>query len=202
MVIDFSLLKRSCKTFTGMQNACWTVAPENLCTNIGNMPMPARIEVFVKILKRKFVVDHSTRQRGQFLRLEWFRCSWSLDSVAWNRTALPGVLIVSQNPRREVGGRLDATFAEEIFEIVETQTFVALLTNWWGFYVVKGKAKPKLNHLLFTSSNFNVSPGRRFGKVARTQHCLPIFQLSPALATYVLTWLKRVFRTHTIDYEG
>ncbi len=35
---------------------------------------------------------------------------------------MQGVLVVSKNPRHEVGGRLDLTFAEELFEIAEAQT--------------------------------------------------------------------------------
>ncbi len=46
---------------------------------------------------------------------------------------MQGVLIVSQNPRREVGRRLDVTFVDDIFEVVESQTFVYVclcLTDW------------------------------------------------------------------------
>ncbi len=35
---------------------------------------------------------------------------------------MQGVLIVCNNQRRKVGGRLDVTFADEICEVAETQT--------------------------------------------------------------------------------
>ncbi len=35
---------------------------------------------------------------------------------------MQGVLTVSKNPRCKVGGRLDVTFAGEIFEVSETKT--------------------------------------------------------------------------------
>ncbi len=42
-----------------------------------------------------------------------------------------GVLTTSKNPRRKVGGHFDATFADEICEVAETQTtYITDELNW------------------------------------------------------------------------